>query len=232
MISNELSRVPVVVEVELQDGQPACSSPVNHAHRLVPVPCLVVLQVTVGDSEELAPANHLQFTSPIIDGTERPLQRPKNKRRQREFYSGKKKRHTVKNVVIVDRRTRKIKALSRTRVGKTNDKRVADEEEYRFPKRSTLWKDTGFQGCEPPNITTIQPKKRPRKGKLTDEEKAQNRAISQQRVRVEHAIGGAKTYRIASDVFRNRREGFVDLSFETACGLHNLRCNYRLSQVA
>jgi hypothetical protein len=43
---------------------------------------------------------------------------------------------------------------------------------------------------------------------------------------------GAKTYRIASDVFRNRREGFVDLSFETACGLHNLRCNYRLSQVA
>jgi hypothetical protein len=168
----------------------------------------------------------------IIDGTERPIQRPKDKRRQREFYSGKKKRHTVKNVVIVDRRTRKIKALSRTRTGKTNDKRVADEECYRFPKGSKLWKDTGFQGYEPPNITTIQPKKRPRKGELTPEEKSTNRAISQVRVRVEHAIGGAKVFRIAQHVFRNRREGFIDLSFETACGLHNLRCDYPLGAAA
>jgi hypothetical protein len=168
----------------------------------------------------------------IIDGTERPIQRPKNKQRQREFYSGKKKRHTVKNVVIADRRTRKIKALSRTRPGKMNDKRVADEEQYCFPKGSTLWKDTGFQGYEPPNITTIQPRKRPRKGTLTDEEKARNTEISRVRVRVEHAIGGAKTYRIAHHVFRNRREGFIDLSFETACGLHNLRCDDRLRRSA
>jgi hypothetical protein len=67
---------------------------------------------------------------------------------------------------------------------------------------------------------------------LKDEEKAQNQTISRERVGVEHAIGDAKVYRIASDVFRNRREGFVDLSFETACGLHNLRCNYRLSRAA
>lgn len=168
----------------------------------------------------------------IIDGTERPIQRPKDKRRQRELYSGKKKRHTVKNVVIVDRRTRKIKALSRTRPGKTGDKRVADEECYHFPKGSTLWKDTGFQGYEPPNITTIQPKKRPPKGELTPEQKATNRTISQVRVRVEHAIGGAKVFRIARDIFRNRREGFLDLSFATACGLHNLRCDYPLSATA
>ena len=32
----------------------------------------------------------------IIDGTERPIQRPKDKQRQREFYSGKKKRHSVR----------------------------------------------------------------------------------------------------------------------------------------
>jgi hypothetical protein len=168
----------------------------------------------------------------IIDGTERPVQRPKDKRRQRQLYSGKKKCHTVKNVVIVHRPTRKIKALSRTRSGKTNDKRIADEEHYRFPKGSKLWKDTGFQGYEPPNITTFQPKKRPPKGELTDEEKARNQVISSERVAVEHAIGGAKVFRIAHDVFRNRREGFVDLTFETACALHNLRCDYRLSVAA
>jgi DDE superfamily endonuclease len=168
----------------------------------------------------------------IIDGTERPIQRPKDKARQREFYSGKKKRHTVKNVVISDRRTRKIKALSRTRPGKTSDKRTADEEEYRFPARSKLYKDTGFQGYEPPNVRTKQPKKRPPKGELTPEEKATNQAISRIRVQVEHSIGGAKVFHIAHDVFRNRRANYVDLSFETACGLHNLRCDYRLSRVA
>jgi hypothetical protein len=171
----------------------------------------------------------LQF---IIDGTERPIQRPKDKKRQREFYSGKKKRHTVKNVVIGERRTRKIKALSRTRSGKTSDKRIADEEEYHFPARSKLWKDTGFQGYEPPKVRTYQPKKKPPKGELTPEEKASNQAISRKRVRIEHSIGGAKVFHIVRDVFRNRRDQYVDLSFETACGLHNLRCDYRLSVTA
>jgi hypothetical protein len=168
----------------------------------------------------------------IIDATERPIQRPKDNARQRDFYSGKKKRHTVKNVVISDRRTRKIKALSRTRPGKTSDKRTADDEEYRFPARSKLYKDTGFQGYEPPKVRTYQPKKRPPKGELTAKEKATNQAISRIRVRVEHSIGGAKVFHIARDVFRNRRVDYVDLSFETACGLHNLRCDYRLSRVA
>lgn len=168
----------------------------------------------------------------IIDGTERPIQRPKDRKRQRELYSGKKKRHTVKNVVIVDRRTRHIKVLSRTRPGKTSDKRIADEEDYQFPTRSKLWQDSGFQGYAPAHVTTVQPKKRPPKGALTADEQARNRTISQVRVRVEHAIGGVKVYRIAHDVFRNRREGYVDLSFETACGLHNLRCDYRLRTTA
>jgi hypothetical protein len=168
----------------------------------------------------------------IIDGTERPIQRPKGKKSQREFYSGKKKRHTVKNVLIGDRRTRKIKALSRTRAGKTSDKRIADEEEYRFPARSKLWKDTGFQGYEPPKVRTYQPKKKPPKGELSAQEKATNQAIARKRVRIEHNIGGAKVFHIAHDVFRNRRDDYVDLSFETACGLHNLRCDYRLSTSA
>jgi hypothetical protein len=64
------------------------------------------------------------------------MQRPRDKARQRELYSGKLKRHTVKNVVITERRTRKIKALSRTRPGKISDERTADEEEYHFPPHS------------------------------------------------------------------------------------------------
>src|SRR5215211_6973821 len=164
----------------------------------------------------------------IIDGTARPIPRPKDKARQRAYSSGKKKRHTVKHVTIGDRRTRKIKALSRIRSGKTSDTRTADDADDHFPARSKLWKDTGFQGYEPPKWRTYQPKQKPRNGEVTAEEKASNQAISRKRVRIEHSIGGAKVFHIARDIFRNRRDAYVDLSFETACGLHNLRCDYRL----
>ena len=82
----------------------------------------------------------------IIDGTERPIQRPKDPDRQRKYYSGKKKRHTVKNIVVSDKRTKKIKGLSETSEGKKHDKKLAEEADFRFPAGSKIWKDTGFQG--------------------------------------------------------------------------------------
>ena len=38
----------------------------------------------------------------FIDGTERPIQRPKNNEKQKENYSGKRKMHTRKNIIISD----------------------------------------------------------------------------------------------------------------------------------
>jgi Helix-turn-helix of DDE superfamily endonuclease/DDE superfamily endonuclease len=127
-------------------------------HRLTPV-----LNLALGFEHQLGARKAATLTQVlrqcpglefIIDGTERPIQRPKDTARQREFYSGKLKRHTVKTVVISDRRTRKIKALSRTRAGKTSDKRTADEEDYRFPARGKLYKETGFQGYEAAKVRT------------------------------------------------------------------------------
>ena len=202
-------------------------------HRLTPV-----LNAALGYEQQL-PARqavdlaHVLAACPelefIIDGTERPIQRPQDAKRQREYYSGKKKRHTVKNIVITDKRTKKIKGLGRTQVGKKHDKAASDEEDYRFPTGSKLWKDTGFQGYEPEHSTTYQPKKKPRKGELTVTEKEQNRAISSQRIGIEHSIGGVKVFQIVRDVYRNHRQRFEDLIMETACGLHNLRVDFRLA---
>ena len=47
------------------------------------------------------------------------------------------------------------------------------------------------------------------------------------RVKVEHSIGGVKIFRIVQDIFRNIKEGFADLVMETACGLFNLRVEFR-----
>jgi len=165
----------------------------------------------------------------ILDGTERPVRRPKDKDKQRRYYSGKKKRHTVKNNVISDKRTRKIKVLSPTCEGKKHDKKLADEQKLSFPPDSSLWQDTGFQGYEPDNVQIFQPKKKPKGGELTPVEKERNTAISCQRIGVEHTIGGVKVYRIVHDVFRNMRQGFDDLVMETACGLHNLRVDHPLT---
>ena len=57
----------------------------------------------------------------FLDGTERPIRRPKHPARQKQFYSGKKKRHTVKNNVITDRDGR-VLYVSGTVEGKKADK--------------------------------------------------------------------------------------------------------------
>lgn len=205
-------------------------------HRLTPV-----LNMALGSEQHLPerqPARmlHVLRQCPglefIIDGTERPIQRPKDPKRRKTHYSGKKKRHTLKNIVVADRRTRKVKLLGRTRPGRVHDKKAAEQDDFCFPKRSKLLKDSGFQGYDPPGVRTRQPKKKPPKGELTPEEKAANRELARERVVVEHAIGGVKVFHIVRDVYRNHRAGFDDLVFETTCGLHNFRCDYRLSRAA
>jgi hypothetical protein len=127
----------------------------------------------------------------MIDGTERPINRPKDKEDRKTYYSGEKKAHTVKNNVISERKG-KMLFLSDTYEGKKHDKKIADEEEYEFPSGSTLWQDTGFQRFNPEAVTLKQPKKKPRKGDLTEIEKEENREICKVRVEVEYQIGGIK----------------------------------------
>ena len=95
----------------------------------------------------------------IIDGTERRRQRPKSPEKQALHYSGKKKAHTDKNVVIMDLRRKCIGFLSRTYVGKTHDKKIADSEGISYPPKAELYKDTGFQGYEPAVTRTCRAKK-------------------------------------------------------------------------
>jgi len=100
----------------------------------------------------------------IIDGVDRRRQRPKKAEKQKLHYSGRKKTHTDKNVVIVNAKTKRIGYLSTTYAGKVNDKKIADEESISYPRQTTLYKDTGFQGYEPPKVKTQQPKKSHVKG--------------------------------------------------------------------
>ena len=174
-------------------------------------------------AETLKACKGLEF---MIDGTERPINRPKNRQDRKKYYSGKKKRHTVINNIITQRRG-KVLFLSDTYEGKKHDKKIADEEDYKFPEGSVLWQDTGFQGFAPEGVVIKQPKKKPRNGELTNEEKQKNREISRIRVEIEHQIGGIKRCQIVVQKFRNWLAHFTDDVMETACGLHNFRISHR-----
>jgi hypothetical protein len=160
----------------------------------------------------------------FIDGTESPIQRSSDNEKQKESYSGKKKAHTRKNIVITDI-NRWIGFLSPPEEGKNHDysifKRLFPPKI--FPKGITLWLDLGFTGVNKdyPDASVIMPKKKPRGKELTDEEKAKNKVISSIRVRVEHAIGGIKRMRITTDKFRNKKESFYDKPMLISCGLWN-----------
>jgi hypothetical protein len=162
----------------------------------------------------------------LHDGTERPINRPSAAADQTTYYSGKKKHHTVKNNVIIDGDC-KIIFLTDTVEGKKHDKKLADEAGYTLPAGSVLVQDTGFQGFALDEVVILQPTKKPRGKTLSALAKAINRWISSLRMRIEHAIGGVKRYRIVKDKLRNWKKGIRDLVFETCCGLHNLRLNFR-----
>lgn len=162
----------------------------------------------------------------IHDGTEREIPRPTDPDRQTENYSGKKKRHTVKNAVITTL-TGFILFASPTVVGKMHDKKIADTM-YSFPYACNLQQDTGYQGYSPENANIIQPVKKTRGKELTPEQKASNTEISRTRIKVEDAIGGAKILRIVKDECRLRKDDFVGRIFHLAAGLHNWRFKARV----
>ena len=118
---------------------------------------------------------------------------------------------------------RKVIFLSETFEGKMHDKKMADEQPIEFENETELLQDTGFWGYRPKNAKVRQPYKNTKYNKLTDEQKIENTAQASKRVYVEHAISGVKRLRIVKDIFRNHRQGMVDLSMQVACGLHNLR---------
>jgi hypothetical protein len=161
----------------------------------------------------------------FFDATERAIPRPT--RGQRAYYSGKKKRHTVKHQVVVVRRRKptgpgakprrvRVAAVSRAFPGKTHDKKVYDRTRIVCPRGVPRAGDTAYVGT---GLRT--PRKKPRGGELTARQKAGNRRVSRRRIVVEHGIGKMKVWRIAAERYRNPRRRHT-LIMKNVAGLHNL----------
>jgi hypothetical protein len=81
--------------------------------------------------------------------------------------------------------------------------------------------DRGYQGLQKLHNTSQTPKKKPRHGELTKQEKQQNRALARRRVVGEHVLGKLKVFRILAEKDRNRRRRF-GLRLNLLASLYNL----------
>lgn len=158
----------------------------------------------------------------MIDGTERPIQRPQDPERQKANYSGKQKRHSRKHLAAVDEQKR-ILILSKAREGKVHDKRMLDEEDFvaGIPEAIPIDVDLGFLGLQKEYENIRLPHKKPRGGELTAAQKEENRVFSGERVLCENAFAGVKRYNMVAQIYRNRVTNFDDRLMLVSAGLWN-----------
>ena len=139
--------------------------------------------------------------------------------RQRHYYSGKKKRHTLKSQIVVDKKSAKIICTDFTN-GKRHDFRLFKESGLHIHPDIEVLADSGYTGLNKYHAKSRVSQRSSKKKPLTRGQKEQNKQLSSQRVLNENVIGKLKRFKILSDRYRNRRKRF-GLRFNLIAGLYN-----------
>ena len=111
-------------------------------------------------------------------------------------------------------------------MGSTHDLTMLKEElppEVAWFKEKCVRLDLGYLGFDKVYdcLQVVLPEKRKKGQKLSDEAKAENKKKSQERIFVEHSIGGLKRYRILSDRLRTKKNELYNDFLEVCAGLWN-----------
>jgi hypothetical protein len=147
----------------------------------------------------------------ILDTKEQPIQRPKSTKeddRQRPYYSGKKKRHTVKNEIGV-LPNGEIGALSESVPGgAVHDLallRRTRRVEQLDPGKEAALMDKGYVGVHKhfPEHQLLVPFKATRGQPLTEEQKVYNRELGRYRIVVEHTNAQLNQFQALAQVYRH-----------------------------
>jgi hypothetical protein len=159
----------------------------------------------------------------FTDCTEQQIPRPVDKNKRKSYYSGKKKRHTVKNQITVNNRGYILHKI-RYKKGRKHDYDVYKNNHPDIPKQVITVVDLGYLGIEKdfPEQLSALPCKKKRNQELSQEEKEYNTIHSKKRIIVEHTISRLKKYRIMSDIFRNKLRKYNKVS-DIVAGLVNYR---------
>jgi hypothetical protein len=145
----------------------------------------------------------------IIDTFEQPIGRPKDRKRADGFYSGKKRRHTLKVQVAVDEETGEFVDTSDSFPGPTADIKVLGESELfsRVPPGIGGLGDLAYVGMGKlsPDVAAATPRRKPRGRPRPEGDAAYNKEFSRRRVKVEHSIGRLRRFKVVSEVDRHHQ---------------------------
>ncbi len=147
----------------------------------------------------------------VIDTFEQPIQRPQERKVADTYYSGKKKRHTLKSQVAVDEETGQIVDVPESALGPAADIKVLEESGLlsRLPPGVGAIGDLAYVGIDKLHPTGLgaAPRKKPRGKDRPPEDIDYNRAFSKRRIVVEHTIGRMRRYQSITQLDRNHRQG-------------------------
>ena len=168
----------------------------------------------------------------FLDATEQEIPRPKNKHKRKTHYSGKKKRHTVKTQLTVNKKHLIIQKTVHVK-GSMHDYTLYKHSHPHLPGRVCVDLDLGYLGirADYPKLNCMLPFKKKNPGRvrrgvkaeeLSAEQKLFNKQFARERVVVEHANFGVKKFLIWGGEFRNRLKHY-DVMADIVCGLLNFR---------
>jgi hypothetical protein len=152
----------------------------------------------------------------VVDSQEQRIQRPKNPRgpdgqpldRQRPYYSGKKKQHTLKTQIAVAP-DGQIAGLWPSVPGATSDVTLfrASGLLACLAPDETVMVDCGFDGIRHDfaahPTALVEPHHGRRGHPLTDAQRAENRELARYRIVVEHTLAQLSRFSILRQVFRH-----------------------------
>jgi len=190
--------------------------------------CVPIPQKIYGITKRLKTTEEVEQYFPgflaFIDCTEQQIPRPVNNKRREAYYSGKKKRHTVKNQFMVNNHGYILHKTDHKR-GRRHDYDVYKKNHPITPKQVLNVVDLGYLGIEkdfPQQLSALPCKKKRNQEELSDEEKEHNKIHSKKRIVIEHTICRLKKYRILADIFRNNLRKYNKVS-DIVSGLVNYR---------
>ena len=160
----------------------------------------------------------------FIDCTEQQIPRPVNKRKRKTYYSGKKKRFTIKTQFMVNNHGLIIHKANHHKKGRRHDYDIYKKNHPLVPKDVVNVFDLGYLGVEKdfPEQLSVLPHRKKRSLGRSQEEMEYNKNHSTKRIVIEHTICRLKKYRIFTDVFRNRLKKYNRVS-DIVAGLVNYR---------
>lgn len=177
-----------------------------------------------------------------IDSTEQPCQRPGKKRPRQTYYSGKRRRHTLKAQIVASAAGR-VLAVSDSYPGRTHDLELYHRERLheRLPPPTKQFLDLGYFGLDHdhpdrdirlPHKRKSPGRKRGHKGpELTRGQKQANGLRRRRRVIVENRLAEIKSYRLCAEIWRSRRQRH-NAAFRAAVALTNFRLEQRTARTA